>query len=397
VSLHPIYWQTLAIQPPTSPAYWSFSALALWRECPRRWWLENARYGRERFRYPRRVHSDAIEGTIVHRLLDQFASYLRAGMVNGAQEYAQLRADFPIRRELLAALEAECNALSDNPRVDVQQLRARVSMDKCLNEFRKAAPALWKDWKGSATLRNAHAPSARGVMRSPSATEKWLQAESPRIAGKADVIVRGVLIDYKTGVPSELHWQQLRFYALLHWLVYGQAARTLRVIYSTTGDVVSQDAPSESDLRRDAEQLKVEIGEVDLLLMSEAPPVAKPAPDLCKWCSVRQLCDAYWLARQTWPGTKFDEQGAPNSSVAQWTDVEPVLTTPVKLEGAYSGQVATHPWGVVMLRVGSGKTASGAHAFGARLLGARVRVDGASVEVSAGRDTEVFWLTSDSE
>ena len=60
--------------PPTS---YSFSSLRVIQECPRRWFLLNSRWG-DFPRFPQRPAPSAIEGQIVHEVLDRLAKALGA-------------------------------------------------------------------------------------------------------------------------------------------------------------------------------------------------------------------------------------------------------------------------------------------------------------------------------
>lgn len=392
MACHSVYAQPFAVEPPGPPEHWSYSALALWRDCPRRWWFENSRYAGDQHRYPRRTHPAAVEGTLVHRVLDCFARFLRDKVREGA-EYADVRAMFPLRRELLVALDSYCaKDLEGNPRVDIQQILARVDLDACSNAFRTAAPSLWEGWKGAHPAKGCPSIPNEGDDTYRAATEMWLQAESPRIAGQADVVARGLLIDYKTGAQKDTHRQQLRFYALLHWLVLKKRVRILRLIYTGSGETLDQEAPTEAELSADAEKLRAEIHVIDNVLTAGSVPPARPTPDRCRTCHVRQLCRDYWEALPTWLEASALARGDAAMGESNWGDVEVRFASPVSLTAGYDGPASADPWGEVTLRVGVGKCPARTQVEGARLLGARIAATGGRVEVSASRDSEVFWL-----
>jgi RecB family exonuclease len=392
VACHPLYAQPFAVEPPGPPRHWSYSSLALWRDCPRRWWLENSKYAGDQHRYPRRVHPAAVEGTVVHQVLDRFAGLLRDKAREGA-EYADVRAMFPLRRELLAALDSYCaKNLEGNPRVDVQRIRARIDLDACSNAFRTAAPSLWESLRAVDAARACRSISKEWGDNERAGTEMWLQAESPRIAGQADVIARGVLIDYKTGAQRETHWQQLRFYALLHWLVFKKRARILRLIYTGSRETLDQDAPTEAELSADAERFSAEIHVIDGVLTAGSVPPARPALERCSTCHVRQLCSDYWGALPIWIEASAFARGDATIGESNWGDVEVRFASPVSPTAGYDGPASADPWGDVTLRVGVGKCPARTQEEGARLLGARIAVTGGRVEVTASRDSEVFWL-----
>lgn len=369
--------------------------MAVWRVCPRRWWLENSRFAGDKNRYPRRAHPSNVEGTVVHGVLNRFASFIEERSSGSTSEYESVRRAFPVRREVLRQLNAMCDTqLSDNPRVDLQQVRARVDVDACINAFRRAAPALWhalRRLQGSAATKQESASEPSHLP--PTAAEKWLEVGSPRIAGQIDVIARGVVIDYKTGERKEEHWEQLRFYALLHWLCYGRAVRLLRLVYTATGDTLDADAPSVDELAQRARELSLEISAIDRLLVTGEAPPAYPATELCGTCSVRHLCDDFWVANAGWQEASYlaNTDGRPTS---WWDDVEVRLPSSMTVSNGYAGQVTTSAWGTVAIRIGSSKSPADEVVVGARLLGVRIERTRAGIEISATKDCEVFWSPS---
>lgn len=388
-----LYAQPFEIQPPLAPKHWSYSGLTIWRDCPRRWWLENSRHGTDEHRYPKRIHPAAVEGILVHRLLDRFAKFLRERQANGEYDYDAGRRAFGVRRELLTELDSLCSEeLAHNPRIDLQQIRARVDVDACLNAFRRAVPVLRTEFNSSATPSNENSARSEGTVGPPRAVEKWLEAESPRIGGQVDLISRSVLTDYKTGSPNDHHWDQLRFYALLYWLTYSRTLSALRLVYTATGDAFERVAPTVSELLQASEALISEIRDIDGILSASARPPARPTPERCRACYVRQLCNDYWNAAIA---DTLELKAGPNGVEPKiwWGDVEVRFSERVTLGSEYSGPATTTTWGAVWVRIGPGKLTPGAEVTGARLLGARCEQQHAAVEISAMRDTEVFWLS----
>jgi hypothetical protein len=102
--------------------------------------------------------------------------------------------------------------------------------------------------------------------------------------------------DYKTGQPEPHHVDQLRLYALL-WQYDedlnsgGVAATSLSIVYAAHDEVL--DAPTAAELHDLASTLdaRIEAAESQLRLR---PPPARPAPEICRYCSVRHMCEEYW-------------------------------------------------------------------------------------------------------
>lgn len=120
--------------------------------------------------------------------------------------------------------------------------------------------------------------------------------------GRADLITlydnEIEIVDYKTGEPSGAHAEQLRLYALLWHLdaelnPRGRPATRLLLIYREGAVVVP--APTLDDLR-ELENASRFRAEWVLSAVRNVPPPAQPSAAVCRRCSVRQLCDAYWTA-----------------------------------------------------------------------------------------------------
>src|SRR5262249_36771051 len=123
--LDPLYWLQPPSEPAGAPRRWSYSALALWRQCPRRWWLQNARYANAPGgSYPPVFGAAALQGRLVHAALEAE----RKGVASGGP--------FQPRRFLKEALhELLVGEIAENPRLDPGRLEAAVSLDDCLAKF----------------------------------------------------------------------------------------------------------------------------------------------------------------------------------------------------------------------------------------------------------------------
>jgi CRISPR/Cas system-associated exonuclease Cas4 (RecB family) len=105
-----------------------------------------------------------------------------------------------------------------------------------------------------------------------------------RLAGDGVTIV-----DFKTGESKSVHRQQLMLYAVLWWRRTGQAPVTIEIRYPSHAGTFSV---REDDLRSAEEHLRARIDELTGILAS---PPAPPRPgEQCRYCDVRQFCDAYW-------------------------------------------------------------------------------------------------------
>jgi putative RecB family exonuclease len=95
------------------------------------------------------------------------------------------------------------------------------------------------------------------------------------------------VVDFKTGEPKSLHRQQLMWYAVLWWRRTGQAPVAIEMRYLSHAATFSV---SVDDLRSAEENLHARIDELTGLL--EEPPATPRPGDQCRYCDVRQFCDA---------------------------------------------------------------------------------------------------------
>jgi len=120
--MHPLYLLKPPVGYPTPPDHWSYSTLKAWRQCPKRWWLERCRYpnGPDSF-YPAPVSAAALEGQLVHEVVEAWGRAMRRGEDPGS-----------VRLRFKVALREALATLKDNPRVDAGRLGATVSLDVCV-------------------------------------------------------------------------------------------------------------------------------------------------------------------------------------------------------------------------------------------------------------------------
>jgi len=174
--------------------------------------------------------------------------------------------------------------------------------------------------------------ASKGRVPLPNGAFSEVEVRAPRIGwkGKADLLVLSEqaceITDFKTGAPNEAHNFQVQVYALL-WRLdaelnpSGRLVNRLVVAYEggdveVTPPTAAQIAEFEQDLiaRRTAAEAS----------LSASPPDARPSPDNCRYCGVRQLCDKYWIAYKPTAATgagpifsdvelKIDRQHGPTS------------------------------------------------------------------------------------
>lgn len=298
---------------PDPPSDMSVSTHAEIDECPRRWALSAAEYpdvwnGRG---YPQRLQLAALAGSVVHLSLEVITKQLTHAGVPSL--------DHPLATQVLKELGGytrvveECverilRRFDDNPRALPIMEQARLMLRGQVPTLRARVQSMLARLRLPKVLLAAPATSgpkaagtpARGPLANGTYPEVEVRAKSIGWKGKIDLLVLGddacEITDFKTGVADEAHKFQVRVYAVL-WRLDDELNPSGRVVDRLVLAYDSQDVevapPSEQeidDLGRDLLARRKASGTA----LAARPPEARPAAETCRYCGVRQLCDAYW-------------------------------------------------------------------------------------------------------
>ncbi|GAG23869.1 unnamed protein product, partial [marine sediment metagenome] len=194
--------------------------------------------------------------------------------------------------------------LSDNPRIvnihnelelkiNAQKAKLREQTQLLLNHV-YLYPSFQKQ-SNNQTGKQRY-PLSLGTHR-----EVRLVAESLKWIGIADLIILTndlcEIIDYKTSDQSDSHKSQLITYALL-WMIDKELNPSKRLANKLTiaypNGTIDVPPPSNNELK------KIEIDLINrskssTSTLKEIPPRANPHKDICQYCSVKQLCETYWM------------------------------------------------------------------------------------------------------
>ena len=347
---------------PEAPEAMSFSTLLEMEACPRRWALRAADYpalsGKRG--YPPALQQAAVEGTVVHLSLQKVSTAL---VECGCPSLADQRAVQTLRElggytaVVLRSLEEALQPLEGNPRAGPvlerirQQLAGRVPRlrGRVQRHLARIHP-------------EARTPTATGVASGPRATprrkmthgsyaEVGLRADQLRWHGIADLVTVSRTLceirDFKMGDSLAKHRLQLRIYALL-WArdrdlnPDGRTANRLVLSYEEGEEEVA--APNVEELRHLEKDLrgrtKAALSDVQM-----ERPEARPSPENCEYCPVRQLCEDYW---------EWCSQGFPRGESLEWTDVQIRLLGqhgPSSWDGIVESGPGLRIGGVILLRL----------------------------------------------
>lgn len=318
---------------PSTPAWWSFSALKEVEVCARRFSLSRANYTHPWVRsgFPQQPNLAAIKGDIVHGTLEVIVRALSSA---GCPSWQSSEA-IDVMRELggytqvtTRVMERHLGRLESNPRVSsARRDQIRRQLKEWLPEgrgqvqqyLRMTPLGLRRSHNSQSQVSTSNPLGMRRPLRQGVAVEKELQAADLRLKGKVDLVNvepdGAQLVDFKTGAEDERHTEQLRLYALL-WSQDQQvnpdsiAASELVIVYPNATVRLPPPNPSQLEELRQGVVERIRNAESAL---SFALPVASLG-DHCGHCPVRGLCSVYWEqepsnARTTGEGDWFDLQG----------------------------------------------------------------------------------------
>jgi CRISPR/Cas system-associated exonuclease Cas4 (RecB family) len=290
------------------PAWWSFSSLSEVEACPRRWSLSRANYPGvwDRPGYPEYIYVGTLVGHVIHGSLEVIIRELvRAGCttVEDASAVDVLRSVGGYSQLLRDQVEVHLSRLADNPRCAERLDQLQRDLLTRLPELRQSVQALVARSEFTASDSNAsRAGSAGGRLADGTYPEFEVRSDELSFSGRIDLLTisgqRVHITDYKSGEPSAAHEDLLRTYATL-WARRSDPdpdrphATRLTISYVTQDVEVAPPEPEEID--RLARELRDRVRDATAALTS-AHPVAKPAAETCRFCSVRHLCEDYWRA-----------------------------------------------------------------------------------------------------
>ena len=293
---------------PAAPAEMTVTALREIESCSRRWALSAGHYpdvwnGRG---YPPRVQLGALSGTVVHLALEVITRELvRAGCLSlhDPTVLQVLRNLGGYTKVVNDCIDRVLSRLASNPRAQRVIEWAARSLRAQVPELRNRAQTILCRVRLLRTpVRNPESdtPRVRGPLSMGSFPEIELRAEEIGWKGKADLLVLTSeaceITDFKTGAPDEGHRFQIQVYALL-WSRDGELnpgrRRADRLLVAYGGEEIEVAAPTEAELDElEAELLSRRSAAHEAV--SHDPPEARPDPQYCRYCAVRQLCGEYW-------------------------------------------------------------------------------------------------------
>lgn len=300
---------------PAPPTEMSVSTHAEIEECPRRWALSAAEYpelwgGRG---YPPKLQVAALAGSVVHLALEIITKQLtRAGVPSLSDPSAPqvLRALGGYTRVVEECVERILKRYNDNPRASALMEHAQRTLRGQVPTLRARVQSMLSRIrlpKGAATptavsASNSSGPPPRLPLANGTYPEVEVRAKSIGWKGKVDLLVLGddacEITDFKTGAADEGHKFQVRAYAVM-WRLDDELNPSERLVDRLVLAYEAQDVdvapPSASEIHDLSRDLLARRQAAEAALAARPPP-ARPNSESCRYCGVRQLCDAYWAS-----------------------------------------------------------------------------------------------------
>jgi PD-(D/E)XK nuclease superfamily len=285
-------------------------------------------------------------GSIVHAALEHFSvEFSRSETTKGIGGLKEFRRRFPIREVVRQERKRFLEEARANPRAQVAMLETNVSVDGCISLFKDLVrrsygePAVESAVAVQNDQRECEAPVAppkagaegygrgRDVPCPAVLPEMELRVADPPVRGKIDLVVTAsdgdTLIEYKTGEPRPEHRKQSELYSFLWWAVTGRLARERQLLYPNQ-NVVILAGMSREEVEQEGEELRERVVCARKEIASTLPD-AHIEGERCRSCSVRQLCEEYWKAKETAASRWMRNGAVPAKAVMnsmEWRDLE---------------------------------------------------------------------------
>jgi len=264
---------------PISPETWSFSSLRTFDECPYKWAVSKLTIPKFNGPIPEKPSKRSLEGILLHGLIERYEHDMRKGCGN----------KFRPRRTLLEMIQEWSKSNEANPRINSKALAGQVRLEELLRAFSEAASYI----STSDHHNTSGTPSTSQRPRVFDGAESWLKDPKSKLCGQADLIIRGKIIDFKSGDKQEHHIHQIIYYAALYLAITGRMPTELRLIYTENNESLDVPLPEKNVLESLLTEFRQRAKKVDQQVVAGDLP-AKPDSTKCSYCHVRGICVKYW-------------------------------------------------------------------------------------------------------
>ena len=234
-------------------------------------------------RVPHKLNRTSVEGTLLHELLERFNHEISRTSPQ----------PFRPRRVLLDLISVWTKDNAKNPRINSRALAAKLHIEEILRAFCEAQAMAMKATRKQEVLTKLQ----YDFDRSPNNSEAYLRDPESKLCGRADLILKGEIVDFKSGDRHDSHVEQLKFYGALYLAVTKRVPAVLLLVYTAKNETLKVATLNVGDFEHLLKDLRQRAKDADELI-SAGKVSAKPEPGKCAFCNVRGICDSYWLSRQ---------------------------------------------------------------------------------------------------
>lgn len=290
------------------PKHFSYSSLTAIEACPLRWQLTNSKYSEDFNSFPTRPSPAAVEGQIVHSVIDKlFKALSLEGLPKfGTTKFRECVGKIDIKNTVSLLTAEHENKISKHPRGNGFRLRkTRQQMtNQVIRVFKNqyfqieasematpinVTPKEYENNKNnSCKVGPLHLLETYGAV-----SEIYLKDNDISFGGIIDLVWNNkghtIIVDFKTGTKDDNHLKQVHYYAVLWKRATGQIPLKVEVRYP--GDSMSAKL-SESIIDEIEEELVERISKASNKLKKY--PAEDACGSQCSFCDVRQFCDNYW-------------------------------------------------------------------------------------------------------
>lgn len=311
-----------------APSVFSYSALQSIKKCPLQWQLLHSKYGIESRRFPVRPSPAAVEGDIVHSVLEKLFRILslKGLPALGSPGFSDCVTQLNIKKEVSSRISLHEKTISEHPRGSGFRLRSSPQQltNKIIKFFRQQYTELSTNTEhllpvvvGEVTDPGLarYGTCNPGILLKKVGILSEFKVAHPTLPfiGIIDFIFQEegqpVIVDFKTGKQDKDHLRQVMTYAILWKSQTGNMPKRVEVRYPHVVDSFSID---DGKLTEAEDQLSTDIDSA--LMALSVKPAKALVGEQCGFCDVRQFCDTFW--KQKGSAVKLDQK------ITEFVDVE---------------------------------------------------------------------------
>ena len=289
------------------PKKFSYSSLSAIERCPLQWQLSNSKYSEDLDSFPARPAPAAIEGQIVHSVLEKlFKALSLEGLPNlNTPEFRSCIGRVNIKNAVNLLVEKHNKKIARHPRGN--GFRLRLTCQQMSNQIVRLFKSQYSHIASSdfspVNSTSSNYTWKKGVDSTSdpiqlldtygALTEFYLRDKTISFEGVVDLVRKEggqvVITDFKTGRKDENHVKQVSYYAVLWKRITGKTPSKVELQYP--GSVVTIPM-SESFVSEVEEELRERISSASE--MTAKRPADAFCDNHCMLCDVRQFCGNYW-------------------------------------------------------------------------------------------------------